>query len=624
MPTPWDILQLTSNQNMKSAAFVGGQIESAFNMASKGIAATSDIMSSVTNSALNFRKMQIDSFYKGEELKLAEKAQASMESYRSGELEMRKRGYDIQEQRYADLDERERAKTELAKKNTNAYKFLAAQDRAYTASANGIESEVTISAKALESARKDLDNRGFMMSKAEYKETQDKIKVLEEKVNAGTSQLSKLNGDRSTIQQSINALGNGLIGADDVMKELESSSPSIKSAAAGSKPLGVRTQIDPESGHEIPIGIPAPGSGNIILKNGAKASTEGLGFTAVGDEDDLYDLDDTMRITQGIMQKDPNNSFPIIHRFIEEKANTKTKEYFAAKKMEMEKRYFKNAFNPITMGDYAKEFKDNEDDLTKEYYYYGGTPESLRKLKDEVRDRIPDIINDDSLDTNQKKAAAVNKLIDQKFNKKEEEVKNKNIDANGLATSPPISFDGVLIKPNQRGGYEVTPVNEFPDESDLTVRDKKGNPIGIADKEYHDNSQKQKQAFDEVFKTSFTKGEDGKSKLTTEAIKMIANANVSQFIKTGLMNLKDVERITHTAIASDNILGGTKGSDKIIKNPKAIEILNNEKKKIVNYLVDPKNKSKALKFLMMLKTGDENPLKTGVEPANTDTILASF
>jgi hypothetical protein len=598
----YDILGLLNQQGQRNVELVSGLIDSGFKNATVGVRQASDIMSQTVSAALDYKKTLIDTWYKGEVLKHQDKELNAITAYRDATLQQNERQMDITEQRYKDLDAREREQTEQAARNKNTYGFLSEKRRLYESSIRGIQNLLDSNRHTLQSLQKNIDEQGHRWPKSQYDAAQKKIEELQSRIIGGENQINNLVGDLGNLGNAITGLANGVIDSDAALRELDMLSPTIKNTSPDARPLGV---LPAPPNIDRPLGSPPSsndfGSSPRIVPNRTSyndfnpttaAVDDPINFQAVNEDDERYDLQQTLAITQRLFEKGGNNALPEINNFIQNRANNQAQRYFDYKKTELEKSYFQDLFSPIQMGDFSKDFRLNEESLRKQYLAYGGNQEKLDKLKQFVGSQINRV---SKMSTPEEQNKEIQKLVSQVFT--DEAKKNLDTTAEGYQLPPKIlGSSGVLVKPNEKGGYEVS---KIPDEINLqpaTDVSRQVAEIGSKNREvlnkviggYNEKGEK-------VNGYALTKDNEGKTTLSKRALETLAGLKYNELIDIGILKPFAVNTSQSGTLLSNEVRHS-------VLNPEAQKRINREREAVIKELIKPENRPKALNVLVKLES----------------------
>lgn len=170
------MMYLGETQRQANLDFVN-QVNSGFQAMSEGIKIQSEISRSMVASAADFKRTQIDEWYKGEQLKLQVSNLALREKMAQANIDIKKQQLEMQGKRIAALD----AQREGAKEYSGLLGDLGAEEAAIGGQASelaGVSDKISIQMKSLEEEMSKLDKsykNGEILSKEEY---DDRVNAL--------------------------------------------------------------------------------------------------------------------------------------------------------------------------------------------------------------------------------------------------------------------------------------------------------------------------------------------------------------------------------------------------------------------------------------------------------------
>lgn len=435
-----DVINLLSTGNLRSAAFASEAISSGFSMASAGVTASSNILDKITSSAADFKRTQIDQWYKSNQLMLENKSLEATASYRDASLKLEERKLNYYEQKAEEDRQFQREKLEESTKNKATFGAVTQKLSAMRSQETSLKAQAEIHNNTIKQLGERL-KAPYLMSKSEYNTVKEQY---DRSVNANNNiltQLSKLTTDFGNLEITRDALVNGFITPEDAEKTL--GAPLIQ-------------KEDTKVPYYLQPNVP---SGNVPITDKEIES-----FNPVNFEDDLWGLKDTLEATSKMSGMEGFDNPLLIRNFVDTKSSPDAKQYYANNRQQLERQYFESLFDDLILGEHSKNFQQNEERFRKRYASFGGTPEELDHLQQIGKEQYKSISAADN------KVTAIKQLGDKIFNTKAES--QIRTDQNGLMLP-----DGNLafgIQKDKSGAY-IIPALENEVNPELGERFKKQN-----------------------------------------------------------------------------------------------------------------------------------------------------
>jgi hypothetical protein len=594
----YDILNLLGSAQRENTQLVGGLIDSGFRNATAGIRTAADIMSQTVQSGIDYKKTVVDEWYKAENLKQNDRQIDATIQYHNASLVQRDRQIDAEIQRADMINKREIERTEKADKNKLATTVLTQKRLIYDSSIRGISTMMRTIESTLQSRQKMLSEQGHRWPASHVAKVQAEIGELQNKLIGGIAQLENLTTDAGNLEGMLSGLMNGDLDADIAIKELNALSPEVINASPESRPLGVSTVVGP-NGVPVPAGVHStPGSGVLMAPN-----TPGYGpetgltiddptggdvpFTPVDEDAERHSIGMAQTMISNLYEKGGVAALPEINNYINGRVNSEAKKFFDDKQKALEEQFLTNKLRKIiapAAGDNDFALPANFQD---EYLKAGGNPNKLNDISQRVMFKHDDIYNTQDPNERNKKIQELHAEIFPADAK-------KGINTNGANQEQParvIREDGSINVPS-----------EFSDP----------HPLGAAfEVELSENNKKQKAAITKVIggfdeKGNRVEGEaltkkDGKTVLSEKGIKALASMSIERMDELGLIDLNKLNNIDGLSIMAQSAMPDTPKGKRIIKdNPRVVEFLNKKKKEVIQNLIRPENKVKAVNILIKL------------------------
>lgn len=397
-----DVYQATQHAQENSEQTLGGLLQSAFNNTSQSIKQAADINHGVMQSAIGLAQVQLDTWYKDQELQ----RQSQQLQIQAGEMRLRDKQITLMDQYHQDsLTERTQVADEKLKlqtqkqENQTALGFI-------NSNASILQKQAVDQKVQLDTDRSQLNKiigmrdptdplSMFQMDDNQVQNYKTQVPILQDRIAKGEANISKIQGSLSILGQHSQLLQQGLITPESSFKSI-SSVLAPKDLHPDSYPIErgepLTNQDATETGFEdsdsdiesfTPVTQLDPNDPNKQNVNPYLGKPQ---FVKMNTQQMLSVIDRAIGTTKGSAAEE-ERIYPTLRNWMNLRADDQAQKDFSTARTgylkQLASNWFDEGVNPSTTNQKLERIDPN---VVKNYYRMGGTPEEFNATKQKFTD----------------------------------------------------------------------------------------------------------------------------------------------------------------------------------------------------------------------------------------------